>query len=337
MLYLKVPRKDAEKTRRKLMQEGALSREFGIINRGEFILLPLSAPPSGLGEIVELDAEKREARARTLKDELSGALSGPELDFLTTSFDIVGDIAIVEVPPELSGKEREIGEALLRVHKNIRTVLKKLGGMEGEFRVRRFALIAGEDRTETIYRESGLRMKLDLAKVYFSVRLAHERTRIAGLAGNGESVLVLFAGVGPFALVIAKRKPKTRVVAVEMNPDAARYLRENIALNRIRNVEAIEGDAKKVRLPESGFDRVVMPLPKSAHEFLDVAFRAVKDGGTVHLYSISEGKDPFADPLRKAREEAEKAGVGIEPRSMRIARPYSPSKVQVAIDLKVKK
>src|SRR5262249_55187053 len=154
------------------------------------------------------------------------------------------------------------------VHKNLRTVLKKLGPMEGEYRVRRVKPIAGEERTETIYKENGVLMKLDVSKVYFSVRLSSERKRIAELVMPNERVRVLFAGVGPFALAIAKRRPEAEVVAVEINPEAVRYMRENIALNKIRNMEALESDARSLDLRALGrkFDRVVMPLPKSAHE-----------------------------------------------------------------------
>ncbi|MEW6722525.1 MAG: class I SAM-dependent methyltransferase family protein, partial [Candidatus Micrarchaeota archaeon] len=282
---------------------------------------------------------ERESPPKTLRGGLSGLLTEEELQKLTTSFDIVGDIAIVEIPETLEGNEKKIGEALLKVHKNVRTVLKKLGGMEGEYRVRRFACIAGDDRTETVYMESGVKMRLDLAKVYFSPRLAHERGRIAEIVKDGERVLVLFAGVGPFALVIAKQKPKSKVAAVELNPDAVRYMRENIALNKLKNVEALEADAGALDFGAIGgagsFDRVIMPLPKSAHEFLVIAFAALRDGGTVHFYTIVGMGEPFAEALGKAETEAKKCGFSLQVLSQRIVRPYSPSQVQVVLDLRV--
>jgi tRNA (guanine37-N1)-methyltransferase len=153
----------------------------------------------------------------------------------------------------------------------------------------------------------------------------------------GERVLVLFAGVGPFALLIAKRRPDAKVVAVELNPDAVRYMKENLALNRVRNVEAIEGDARTVPLHPSSFDRVVMPLPKSAHEFLDVAFASLKDGGTVHFYTIVKADAPFDEAMEKALAAAKEAGVSLSLASSRIVRPYSPGMVQVVLDLIVRK
>ncbi|MDD5171796.1 MAG: class I SAM-dependent methyltransferase family protein [Candidatus ainarchaeum sp.] len=335
MLFLKVPRKQAENIRQHLIGGGILSKEYAVIKEDDYVLLPVIRSWGGF-EVVELEVEKRPLQYKKLKDALSGLMTDGELDALTTSFDIIGDIAIVEIPDELEAKEKQIGGALLKVHKNLKTVLKKLGGMEGEYRVRRVKCIAGEDKTETRYRESGVEMTLDVAKVYFSVRLAGERKRIAELVKDGENVLVLFAGVGPFALVIAKAKPKTKITAVELNPEAVRYMKENISLNKLKNIKALEMDARDfdgVGL----FDRVVMPLPKSAHEFLDVAFKAVKDGGIVHFYTIVGMKDAFKEAVEKAETAAKTSGVSAEVQSERIVRPYSPSHVQVVLDLRVKK
>ncbi len=338
MLFLKVPRKDGERVRKELLAAGVLDTSYDILHTGDYLLFPATRKWGGF-DSVELAAAKRPARSGSLEDALSRFLTPSELGSVTTSFDIVGDIAIIEIPPALEPKEGMIGMALLSVHKNLRTVLKKLGPMEGEYRVRRVKRIAGEDRTETFYRESGVGMKLDLSKVYFSVRLAAERTRVAGLVREGERVLVLFAGVGPFALVISKQRPEAEVVAVELNPDAVHYLKENIALNKAKNVRAIEADAGKLDLDLVGgvhsFDRVVMPLPKSAHLFLPAAFGAVKDGGVVHFYTICGMERPFEEALAKAKEAAARSGAELAVLSQRIVRPYSPSQGQVVLDLKV--
>jgi tRNA (guanine37-N1)-methyltransferase len=351
MKFLKVPRKLGEKTRKELLAEGALDNEYQIFSEGGFIYLPLASDvklpnkttsrltsKSALkpeSEIVEREAEKRELPPKKLADALSGLLTDAERASLVASFDIIGDIAIVEIPDALVNKENEIGAALLQVQKNVRTVLKKLGPMEGEFRVRRLKVIAGEDRTETTYREGGVPMKLDVAKVYFSVRLASERKRIAELVRRCERVLVLFAGVGPFAFAIAKKRPDAKITAVEINPEAVRYLKENIGLNKFKNIKPLEGDARAFKY--ENFDRVIMPLPKSAEDFLDVAFAGVKDGGTVHFYTFADANDPFGEALEKAELKAGKSGVSVEISGQRVVRPYSPLIVQVVLDLVVSK
>jgi len=232
-----------------------------------------------------------------------------------------------------------IAEAVLSVHKNIKVVAKKMGPMEGEFRVRKLRVIAGENRTETIYKENGVRMKLDVAKVYFSVRLGTERKRISELVTPGERILALFAGVGPFALVIAKSHPDAEIVAIELNPDAVRYMEENIKLNKFKKIKAVLGDAREVVVREylNWADRVTMPLPKSADAFLDVAIAGVKDGGVVHFYAFANEADPYSGPRKKIEEEARKAGASIEFLNEKIVRPYAPRVVQVVIDFRVRK
>lgn len=338
MLFLKVPKKDGEKVRRSLLEAGLLDKGYNVITTGELILFPVSRGWGGFAT-VELQAEKRPERHERIEDELGRMLTPAELGELVTSFDIIGDLAVIEIPRPLEPKELQIGQAIMKVHRNVRGVLKKLGPMEGEYRVRRLRCIAGEDRTVTYCKESGVTMKVDLAKAYFSVRLATERKRIADLVKGGERVLVLFAGVGPFALVIARQVPTAEIVAVELNPGAVAYMKENISINKTKNIVALEADAKNLDLGALGgvgsFDRVVMPLPHSAHEFLDVAFRAVKDGGIIHFYTLADIKRPFEEAMEKAGAEAAKCGVNIERVSERIVRPYSPGMVQVVLDLSV--
>jgi len=338
MLFLKVPRKEGERVRKQLLEAGIISDEYEILKdeANSLLMFPVLAPFSGY-PTVELEGAKRPKEYKKLSDALAEFLSPKELEMIISSFDIIGDIAIMEIPDTLEPKERQIGEALLKVHKNLRTVLKKLGPMEGEYRVRKVKVIAGEERAETEYKENGVRMRLDVSKVYFSVRLAHERARIADLVRDGERVLVMFAGVGPFAFAIAKKHPEAQIVAVELNPEAVKYMRESVALNKFANIEAIEGDVRAVPLQSHSFDRVIMPLPKLAHEFLDVAFRAVKNRGIVHFYTITDINRPFAEALEKAEAEAKKAGVSVQAQSQRIVKPYSPAMVQVVLDLAVLK
>jgi tRNA (guanine37-N1)-methyltransferase len=340
MLFLKVPREKGESVRKSLVQRGLFSKDYPILQEEGFILFPLSRFESGLGfDLVQRDAERLEEEDQSLKDALKGVLTQAEAESLTTAFDIIGDIAIIEIPASLEPKEKAIGAALLKVHKTIKTVLKKLSPMEGEFRVRRVACIAGEDRTTTLYKESGAVMELDVAKVYFSVRLSHERTRIASLVSPNEKILALFAGVGPFPLVIARTHKDAEIIAIELNPDAVASMGKNIKRNKAKNVKAVLGDARIVVLRDyrNFADRVLMPLPKDAHDFLDVAFAGVKDGGIVHFYTFADINDPFKDALSKAEKAAKESKVLIEVAGERIVRPYSPATVQVVLDLRVRK
>jgi tRNA (guanine37-N1)-methyltransferase len=339
MLFAKARKKDGQAVLEFLIENGAFAKGYRVINEGDSVYFPISRRLEGDFETVEMDAEPLPPQITRMKDALAGVLTEEEMEKLVTSFDIIGDVAIIDIPEALVGKEKDIADAILAVHRSIRVVAKKMGAMEGEYRVRPLKVIAGEDRTETVYTEHGVRMRLDPAKVYFSVRLSAERKRIAELVRPDEKILALFAGVGPFPLVIAKRHPDARIVAIELNPEAVRYMKGNIALNRFKNIEAVEGDARGVVLSRyrDFADRVLMPLPKSADSFLDVAIAGAKDGGTVHFYAFAPEADPYSAARKRIEEEAGKAGASVVFLNERVVRPYAPRIVQVSIDFSVRK
>lgn len=346
---VRVKKKDAQKAKQKLKDFGALDPKRALRRNGEYVYLPILEGGETAGyETVEAVLEERRKKKSFQelalerfgnRAEKKGAAKSPKAagEGLFSSYDMVGDIAILQIPKGLEKHETEIGELLLESEKRARVVLKKAGGRAGKYRVTGLKHLAGEARTTTLYVENGVRMKLDIAKVYFSPRLSHERKRIAGQVGEGERVLVLFAGVGPFALVIGRENPSAEVVGVELNPDAVSYFRENILLNRLENVEAVPGDVEEI-VPEryAGWARrIVMPLPMGAEEYLWCAFAAAKKGCIVHFYRMA-GKDEGAGEVKRRIEEAgEKAGRKVEFLFERAVRPYSASTVQYVIDFRV--
>jgi len=262
-----------------------------------------------------------------LRDLLREVLTEEEMAFAPSAFDAVGDIAIIWVPDELKHKEMEIGEKLL-AFKNIKTVFGKDSAVEDEFRVRKYKLLAGEDKTETIYIEYGSRYKVDITKAYFSPRLGNERERIVRLVQPGEKVLVMFAGIGPYAIQIAKRAKPSVVYAIEINPDACRYMEENIKLNKVGNlVKLFGGDVRDV-VPELNekFDRIIMPLPKDAETFLDVAKSAANPGAVIHLYIFGESKE----------EVIGKIGEPVEVLDVVVCGTYSAKTSRYCVDFRFK-
>lgn len=332
---IRVPRKKGEEMRTRLSSMGILDTDYFPSHDGKYVYFPVKKGLRGY-KIVEMGARRREVR-KSFREMLAGIV-GVEAEHILSSYDVIGDIAVLEIPEGLRSKEKEIAGALLQTNKNIRVVLRKEGGMEGEYRVRRFGFLAGEKRTETTYVEHGVRMRLDLSKVYFSPRLSHERKRVAEKARPGENVLVLFAGVGPFALVVAKKQPEAKVHGIELNPDAVRYFEENIRLNGMQGrVEAILGDVRKIvpaRFAGTA-DRVLMPLPKSAEDFLDVAMLAAKKGAAVHFYTFANRAEGSKAAEKKALDAGRKHGRKIEILETREVRPYSPAIVQMVVDFRV--
>ncbi len=273
-----------------------------------------------------------------LKDALKGKLTRKEFSLLNTSFDIVGSrekaVAIIEIPEELEKKERIIGRALLQVHKNVKSVLKKSSERKGAFRLRDYKLIAGSRNTEVMHRESGCAFALNPKKTYFSVREGTERERLANQVKDGEKILVMFGGVAPFPIVMARRK-HMHAYSVEINPEAHKYACENVLLNKVGDrVVPVLGDVREVcKTFGEKFDRITMHLPEKASEFLDVAFACSKKGTVIYLYGFEEENGKELE--KKAKKMAKKSGTKIKITGKRKILPYSPRNYKVCLEIKV--
>ena len=329
VLAVKVPRTEGEKVRKKLLERGVLDRRYRIKVEEDYIFIPVTSKVEEF-EIVDIELEEAERKPHNYRE----VVKIPESlrKFLPSSFDIIGNIAIIEIPEELKGYEREIGEAIIKVHKNVKAVFMKGGRVKGKYRVRELILIAGENSTETLHRENGIRLKLDVTKVYFSPRLATERMRIFNKAKSGEVVLDMFAGVGPYSILLAK---KVKVVfACDINPWAIRYMEENIRLNKTWNVIPILGDAREIAGKVKA-DRIIMNLPRSAKDFLREAFTSAKDGTVIHYYGFGPEKDPFGEHINVIRKIAQEFNADVKILDKRIIRNYAPRQYNIAIDFKV--
>ncbi|NJE06037.1 class I SAM-dependent methyltransferase family protein [Thermococcus sp. M36] len=331
MLAVKVPKREAEKTRRKLIELGVLARGYSVKREGEFILFPVTGPVEGF-EIVEAEFEKTKRRPRSYRE----VVEVPEdvKPLLPSSFDIIGDIAIIELPEELMPYGKAIGEAILKVHRHIKAVFAKGSKVEGEYRVRELIHLAGKRRTETLHRENGIRLRLDVARVYFSPRLATERMRIFEKTQPGEIVFDMFAGVGPYSILLAKKAKL--IFACDINPWAVRYLEENRQLNKTPNVIPILADVRKIA-GKIEADRVIMNLPKFADRFLGEAMLSVRSGGVVHYYGFGPEEDLFSEHEARIMAIAKELGFHVEFLDERKVRPYAPRQFNIAIDFRVLK
>lgn len=227
--------------------------------------------------------------SQTLRDMLKSELNEEEIDYVRTGYDIIGEIALVEIPSKLRKKEKIIAQAIMIRHKNIRTVARKVGIHKGEFRTQNVKAILGLKKTETLHKESSAKIMLDVAKLYFSPRLASERLRIAKLVKPNEIILVMFSGCAPYPLVIAKNSPAKIIYAIEKNPTAYQYAVKNVKLNKLeKKIILIKGDVKRV-VQHFGqkFDRVIMPLPKDSESFIKEALIVAKKPCHLHYYTFS--------------------------------------------------
>jgi len=274
---------------------------------------------------------------KMLKRALEKVLTSDEIGELYGSFDIIGDIAIIKIPETLIDKKLIIAKTLLDRIESIKTVLRQVTPISGEYRTRDLEYLLGENKLITMYKEYGCIFKVDVGRVFFSPRLSTERFRVAKKVKCGETIVNMFAGIGSFSIVIAKNQPKSKIYSIDLNPDAYDFMVENIRLNKVADrVIPFLGDAKSV-IEDSlkGIaDRVLMPLPEKAIEYIDVALETLKPkGGVIHYYThIHTSKD--GDPIKEAIKEVEaKLKIPYKIVESKIVREVGPRWNQLVLDL----
>ncbi len=255
----------------------------------------------------------------------------------------MGDIAIIRLNETSRRYSQAIVEAIINVHRNVKTVLAQTSPVSGDLRLRKLEFVAGEKKATTIHKESGCLFSINVNECYFSPRLFYERTRIAKKIANREVVINMFAGVGCFSIVIAKHSTAEKIYSIDINPVAVQNMQENVRLNRTyEKVIPILGDAKDViekRLHHLA-DRVLMPLPEKAYEYLPHAILALKKtGGWVHYYDFEHAKkneNPITKVKWKVSEKLESLGVVYQIVFGRVVRSTGPNWYQIVLDIKAK-
>ncbi|MCK4938396.1 MAG: class I SAM-dependent methyltransferase family protein [Methanosarcinales archaeon] len=330
---IRVPRKLAEDTRRLLLQSDIIHPEARIRRDNEHILIPVNSKHD-LDELAGINGT--DENITIIESEFEIKPKKPFLEDIlgfTPTFDVVGDIAIIDADDPDAAR---IASALMEFRHSLKVVLGAASPVEGEFRTRQFVVIAGEDRTHTVHKEYGCRYNVDLAGAYFSGRLGAERQRVAETVKTGQCVVDLFAGVGPFSILIGRTVPGASVVAIDKNPAAVELLRENILLNKVDNVQGREDDARDAAESlEHQADHVIMNLPQSAREFLDTGIRVAGDEGIVHFYDITHEDDLYLTSLELIQNAASRQGRWVECVGKRIVRSYAPYQYNVCIEFRV--
>jgi len=348
---LKVPKQLGQEAIRLVTRLGLLRKDLKVRSNNAHLFVPLNRKPTptNRGELnealqqydISVQGFYRHIKVRRTAFEIAGDRLPPHLPAsFPRGIDYVGDIAIVEVSPELKEDKKIIGQAILEADGHVRTVLAKSGVIVGVRRLREYEVIAGSANTETVHKENGCRYLLDVRKVYFSPRLSYEHSRVASQVEENETVIDMFAGVGPFSVLIAKAHRYVKVYAVDVNPDAVRYLQRNIAANGVLGkVIPMFGDVRDLvqRRLRGVADRVIMNLPEKASEYLEAACEALKpQGGVVHYYEFAEGPD-LLNSVKTRLVEALKLTDRevVEFLSARIVREVAPFRWQVAVDVKI--
>ncbi len=303
--------------RKKLKELGLIDESFKIAVSNERLYIPIKDGVAASSFKLETCDVLPVSRQRSFK--------------IGLNYEVIGDIAIIDRPPDNEALARE----LLETRKGVKVVLAAAGGgVHGQYRLKDLVFIAGERRTTTVYREYGSSFLLDVSKDYFSPRLATERRRVASLAKPSETIVDMFAGIGPFTIMLAKKV--NLVIAFEINPVAVEYLKNNIARNHVNNVVVYLGDAKRLA-PKSRnvANRVIMNLPHAAFGFLSEALIVLSEaGGVIHYYDI-RSENEFTDAAEGVREAIEQRGRTVEELHLKKVRSYAPHRYIVVLDIKV--
>jgi len=281
---------------------------------------------------------------KRLKKTLSEFLPPKELNYVYNSYDIVGDIAIIRLTEFSRKYSKTIADAIMDVHKNVKTVLAQTGPVHGDFRLRKLEHVAGENKTITVHKESGCLFSVDVERCYFSPRLFYERMRIAKHVDSGEIIVNMFAGVGCFSVIIAKHSKAKKIYSIDVNPVAIQYMQENIRLNRgYGKLITMEGDAKEIIEKKLWriANRVLMPLPEKAFEYLPHALLALRNGGGwIHYYDFEhagKNESPIKEVKLKVAEKLESLGVNFEIPFGRVVRTTGPNWHQIVLDIIIKR
>ncbi|BCS90563.1 MAG: tRNA (guanine(37)-N1)-methyltransferase [Candidatus Micrarchaeota archaeon] len=367
MLFIKLPKSRCEILRKRLSKMDLLISNVKPLRYDDYIAFPVKEsikdvedPEIKSLELLDIDSyEAMDLTKGSFKDYLKRYLNEEELKHISNGYDIYGSIAVIDIDNSLKDKAKLIAKALMDFDKRIKTVLAKKSAVSGAYRTREFSYIYGRRSYIAEHKENGCIFRYDIRKVFFSNRLAFERKRVYSLVKDHERVYVMFSGVAPFSIEIAKHTNADKILSAELNPYGHRYAIINCRLNNIsyidldskidnRSLEAAlsskermilinanVSDLSNLEAIDSYFDRIVMPLPRSTLLFLNEAYKAARDNATVHLYAFSDINNPFESIKRRILEHAEANGYKIEFLFERVVRNYSPQELEVVIDYRI--
>jgi tRNA (guanine37-N1)-methyltransferase len=289
-------------------------------------------------EIILNDFEENKKIIKTYKENLN--LPNNLKKYLPTSYDIIGNIALIKLPAELIKYKNKIGESILKSKKNIQTVYL-IKPIKGELRTRNIEIISGKKQTKTIHKEFGLKFYVDVKNTYFSPRLSNERKRIASLVKPDETIVDMFTGVAPFAVMIAKYSKPKIIYAIDKNKKAISLAQQNIKINKVVDkITLFNDDSKNIgkilEKEKKIVDRIIMNLPFSAYDFFTYALDIISDNCIIHYYTMEE-ENKIKNKIKDLKKIAKLKKVDLINYKINKIKSYSPREFYMGIDIKVKK
>lgn len=340
-LAMVTQRHRAEEVVRALLKAGLLDPTRRI-RSGDEVVIPVRGEglerwAEALGaRLVEDDApEPREGR-RTPREQVQDRLPEALSALVPDKWEQLGDVLVLRLPDALRPHARDVAKAFADVLR-VKCVLEDRAGVAGEYREMRADVLWGDDPVAT-HVENGVTFRFDASRVMFSSGNVAERKRAAELPAAGEFVVDMFAGVGYFTLPLAVHARPARVVALEKNPVAYRWLVQNVELNGVEDVvECWHGDNREYPL-DGIADRVLMGYFPGTKAFLPKAFALLKpSGGVVHYHDTAHERTWKDEMTRNVLDAARACGTVVRVTGARVVKSHSPGVVHAVLDVSVRR
>ena len=339
---VKVKLNNTERVRRELIKRDFLNKDLKIIRTKDHSIIPVKIEKKTVlkdkkYEIIEAKFNKLRKKINSYKKLLRFP---KEIEKnLPSSYDIIGDIALIKLNLNLKKYSFKIGKAIIRANKNIKTVLN-VEPVSGELRTRNVEFIAGEKKTKTIHKEFGMKFIVDINDVYFSPRLANERKRIANQVKKDEIIVDMFTGVAPFPIVINKFSNPKIIFAIDKNKKAIDLAEKNIRINKMyEKIKLIHGDSKNIKnlIPnEIKADRIIMNLPFSSNDFLDYAFKIIKKRCIINYYEVID-ESKIRDRIKELKKLFQRKSINLENIRINKIKSYTPREFYICFDITAKR
>ena len=369
--FLKIKKEAAnsflELIKNRYSDEKLFDKRKKVIHSGEYVLFPLIKSKSDLNSLIKSDLKDftfeiikvrgeldPNYKSRTLEEALVDELPEPIIKLIPKSYDIIGNIAIIEfdrfdslnIDKALLYKKK-VAKAIIQVNKIVEIVYEKTSEIKGQYRLRELRLISGKDEPETIHKENNCVFKLDVKNTYFTPRLVFERKRLSLFNFvKGEVIVDMFAGVGPISIQIAKTND-VQIYSFDINPMAYKYMIENIDLNKLvgkifaYNIDVVElmnSSNELGKFLEDDVDRIIMNLPEQSNDYIDVAcFLMKKTGGILHFYQFCEKPNSVKKGIEELSNNLNRFGWSVDELiKSKIVKAYSPKADLIVIDVRIK-
>jgi len=251
-------------------------------------------------------------------------------------YDILGNIAIIK--SEKKSEEQKLKQAQELLKKpGIKTVLEKATNVHGRLRTIKTKHILGKKNLIAEHKENASLFKFNVETCYFSPRLSNERQLIAKKIKPKDKVLVMFAGVGVYPVIIYKYSRPKKIIGVELGKECCKYFKENLEINKVPEgkIEIIQGDVKKkVNKTLGKFDVVIMARPNLKETFLKYGLEVSKKGTRLFYYGFCRDEE-INDLVETLKSEANELKRKIKVLDIVPSGEIAPYKHRFRIEIKV--